>query len=130
PAADPRDHGGATQTSQRRAFRLQSGNETRLSASVRYECPAPLAPRHTEAVREAAMTCWQALGCRDVCRLDFRLRDGVPYFLEANPLPGLNPTTGDIVLLANGMGISHAQLVERIVSAAMESQTGCYRSGS
>jgi D-alanine-D-alanine ligase len=90
---------------------------------VDYECPARISEEDREAVEESALLAFDALGCRDICRMDFRLRDGVPYFIEANPLPGLNPTTGDIVLLANGMGISHAQLVERIVSAAMDRQT-------
>ena len=57
---------------------------------------------------EAALACWQALGCRDVARIDFRLRDHVPYFLEANPLPGLSPISGDLVLLAGYMGIEYA----------------------
>ena len=70
------------------------------------------APRHWPA--------WQALGCRDVSRIDFRLRDGVPYFLEANPLPGLSPKSGDLVLLAGMIGIDHAELVSRILAAAVE----------
>ena len=53
-------------------------------------------------------------------RIDFRLRDGVPYFLEANPLPGLSPKSGDLVLLAGMVGIDHAELVSRILDAAIE----------
>src|SRR5262249_33745793 len=58
---------------------------------VRYECPAPLPPTVTAAVKEAALTVFRVLGCRDVARIDFRVRDGIPYFLEVNPLPGLHP---------------------------------------
>ena len=86
---------------------------------VRYECPAQLSARDTEEVRAAALACWQALGCRDVARIDFRLRRGVPYFLEANPLPGLSPISGDIVLLAGGMGIAYPDLIARILNAAL-----------
>jgi D-alanine-D-alanine ligase len=89
---------------------------------VRYECPAQLSDDDTEAVKQAALTCWRALGCRDVSRIDFRLRDGVPYFLETNPLPGLSPLSGDIVLLSGLVGISHRDLVARIVAAAMDRQ--------
>src|SRR5262249_58538573 len=67
---------------------------------VRYECPAQLSSRDEEAVRDATMKTWHALGCRDVARVDFRLRDGVPYFLEVNPLLGLNPLDSDLVILA------------------------------
>lgn len=87
---------------------------------VRYECPARLAAVDTQAVERAALACWQALGCRDVTRVDFRLRGGVPYFLEANPLPGLSPLSGDLVLLAGQVGISYTELIARILQAASE----------
>ena len=71
------------------------------------------------ALADAALTVWDALGCRDLARLDFRVRDGVPYFLEANPLPGLNPATGDLVILAAGMGVAYPDLIRSIVDAAL-----------
>jgi D-alanine-D-alanine ligase len=85
---------------------------------ARYECPAQLAPADTAAVNAAARAAWNALGCRDVSRFDFRLRDGVPYFLEVNPLPGLSPVSGDLVLLAAALGIEYRDLVARILDAA------------
>ena len=87
--------------------------------TVDYECPARISEADAAAVEEAALQAFDALGCRDLARIDFRLRDGVPYFLEANPLPGLNPLSGDIVYIANFMGVSHAQLIERILDAAI-----------
>ena len=87
---------------------------------VSYECPAALPPETTRAVAGAALAAYRVLGCRDVSRLDFRLRDGVPYFLEVNPLPGLNPESSDLVILAGQLGLSHAQLIEAILQAALE----------
>jgi D-alanine-D-alanine ligase len=87
---------------------------------VRYECPAPLPPPVTAAVREAALTVFRLLGCRDVARIDFRIKDGIPHFLEVNPLPGLNPQDSDLVIMANLVGWSHARLVETILQAAMK----------
>jgi D-alanine-D-alanine ligase len=86
---------------------------------VRYETPAKLSAPDTAAVREAALTAFCALGCRDVARIDFRLRNGVPYFLEANPLPGLSPGTSDLVLMADAIGVSYGELIGRIVDAAV-----------
>src|SRR5262245_54429178 len=86
---------------------------------VRYECPAKLGETSVAAVAAAALAAYRALGCRDVARIDFRLRDGVPYFLEANPLPGLNPETGDISLLARFIGVDHTALVGMILDAAL-----------
>jgi len=87
---------------------------------VRYECPAKISASDSQKVHAAAITCWQALGCRDVARIDFRLRRGVPYFLEANPLPGMSPVSGDLVLLGGQLGISHTQLIARILRAALD----------
>jgi D-alanine-D-alanine ligase len=87
---------------------------------VRYECPARLSSSETGAVESAALRAYRVLGCRDVSRLDFRLRDGMPYFLEVNPLPGLNPVYSDLVILARGMGWSYEQLIGTILQEALE----------
>ena len=86
---------------------------------VDYEAPAAL-PREVEArLFDAARRCYDVLGCRDLARIDFRLRDGVPYFIEANPLPGLAPVTSDLVILAKGHGIEYDDLIGRIFEAAL-----------
>lgn len=87
-------------------------------AQVRYECPPSLPAEAVKATEEAAQLAFAALGCRDVARIDFRIRDGVPYFLEVNPLPGLNPQTSDLVIMAKLVGLGHAGLVAAVVEAA------------
>jgi D-alanine-D-alanine ligase len=87
---------------------------------VRYECPAKLSPQDTRAVGLAALLVWKTLGCRDLARIDFRLRNHVPYFLEVNPLPGLNPKSSDLVLMARSLEISYSDLIGRILAAATE----------
>ena len=52
--------------------------------------------------------------------LDFRLRGEVPYFLEVNPLPGLNPESSDLVIMAKLVGWTYAQLVTAILEAAFD----------
>jgi D-alanine-D-alanine ligase len=89
------------------------------SDRIEYETPALLEPVVMERIRRAAMTSYWALGCRDLARIDFRIRAGIPYFIEANPLPGLAPDWSDMVLLARGMGISYADLVRRVLHEAL-----------
>ena len=67
-----------------------------------------------------ALTVFAGLGCRDVARADFRVRDGVPYFLEINPLPGLSPDSGDLCYLAYRMGLTYPQLIGMILDAAVK----------
>jgi D-alanine-D-alanine ligase len=95
--------------------------------NVEYEAPAKLPPEVTRAVEADALAVFAGLGCRDVARADFRVRDGVPYFLEINPLPGLSPDSGDIVFLAYRMGLTYPQLVGMILDAAVKR---CGLSGS
>jgi D-alanine-D-alanine ligase len=89
---------------------------------VRYECPAQLPAARVEAVERAALASYRALGCRDVARIDFRLREGTPYFLEANPLPGLNPDYSDLVILARGAGWAYERLIGAILREATARQ--------
>jgi D-alanine-D-alanine ligase len=86
---------------------------------VDYFIPPRLDARTLEQVETAARHAYRALGCRDVARLDFRLdAAGRPHFLECNPLPGLNPDSSDIVILARPK-MSHAALVQDILRHAL-----------
>jgi D-alanine-D-alanine ligase len=86
---------------------------------IDYGCPPKLGQELIRELEVNALAVFDALGCRDVARLDFRVLDEVPYFIEINPLPGLNPESSDLVIMANLMNISHAELVKRIVEAAI-----------
>jgi D-alanine-D-alanine ligase len=86
---------------------------------VRYEAP-DYPPAIQSRIELAALEAYRALGCRDVCRIDFRLnRDRLPYFLEANPLPGLNSEYSDLVLLARLAGWTYERLIGTILEEAL-----------
>lgn len=88
---------------------------------VDYECPANLNPSVLNRISDSALKAFNALGCRDISRVDFRVgQDGVPYFLEINPLPGLNPKSGDIVIMSKKMGHPYSLLISSIVEAALK----------
>lgn len=105
-----------TQVSERFVYSLEVKRDWRRQ--VRYECPAQLPPAQLAAAERAALAAYRALGCRDVARIDFRVRGGTPYFLEVNPLPGLNPETSDLVILARLAGWSYDRLIGGILQAA------------
>lgn len=86
-----------------------------------YECPAPLARGVLQDVADSSLRAFEALGCRDFARVDFRVSpDGIPYFLEANPLPGLNPGSGDLPIMARKVGWTYEDLISAVLDAALQ----------
>ena len=87
---------------------------------VRYECPAEIASDTMSLINEYSLRVYQALGCRDFSRVDFRVSpDGTPYFLEINPLPGLG-TYSDLIIMALQLGRSHEGIITAVLDAALE----------
>lgn len=87
---------------------------------VQYECPAKLDHIVLQKIDAACLTAYKTLGIRDFARMDFRIsQDGTPYFLEVNPLPGLNPKSGDLVILSQAMGWSYEKLILAVLNAAI-----------
>lgn len=93
---------------------------------VDYECPANLPPAVTARIAEYSLKAFDLLGCRDFARVDFRVAsDGTPYFLEINPLAGLNPKSSDLPIMARLMGWSYGSLIAAILDAAIERYPAC-----
>lgn len=97
--------------------------KTELAYDLEYLCPAPLKREQIQQLNWLTAAVFRVLGCHDVARVDFRLDENdnyKPYILEINPLPGLTPGISDIVLEAAAIGISHVELVNMILTAAIE----------
>lgn len=95
--------------------------KTELARVPNYICPAPLEAHLAEELGQIATAAYRATGCLDVARVDFRLdSQNRPWILEINPLPGLSPGISDLVIIGAAAGLSHAQLVNRILSLAWQ----------
>lgn len=71
--------------------------------------------------KETAVAAWRGLGCRDGGRIDLRLdKDGIPNFIEVNPLAGLNPIHSDLPILCRVAGISYNELIGKIMTSALK----------
>lgn len=80
--------------------------------------PAPLPEGLARHVKELALASWEALGCSDYARVDFRLDDGGgPCVLEVNPNPDVSPEAGFTAALAAG-GIAFDEFVATVVRNA------------
>jgi len=85
-----------------------------------YQCPADLDPELYEAIIQVAWSSWDALGCRDVARVDVRLdAAGRPCFIECNPLPGLTPGWSDLCMIATAADLSYEALIAEIMAPAL-----------
>ncbi|HHV61566.1 MAG TPA: D-alanine--D-alanine ligase [Firmicutes bacterium] len=94
--------------------------ETKSRNLERFICPASIPRDLEDKIRAIACRAHRVLGCRDFSRIDVRLDSrGNPYFLEANPLPGLSQVSL-FPLVASAAGLSFVELINRIVSIAIE----------
>lgn len=80
-------------------------------------CPANLSKEVTERVKEVAVKAFETAGCRSVSRIDFMMKDEVPYLLEINTSPGMT-TVSDLPAQAKAMGIDYDHLVLTILNSA------------
>jgi D-alanine-D-alanine ligase len=81
--------------------------------------PANLESQTTSRIQELALAAHRALKLRDFSRVDFRLdKDGTPYCLEVNTLPGMTRTSL-FPQSAGAVGIDFAKACEEIVSLAL-----------
>jgi D-alanine-D-alanine ligase len=94
---------------------------TELGLNPTFHCPARLDAETEARVKEAALKTHRAVGCFDISRTDIRLsKENIPYVLEINPLPGLDPKESNFPLMAYAAGMKYEDLIEAILMSASE----------
>ena len=84
-----------------------------------YEVPASLPKEIEQPLKEDAWRLYEALGCRGMARVDFRLAPGdVARCLELNTIPGLTGTSL-VPKAAGAAGIGFAELLEQVCRAGV-----------
>ncbi len=87
---------------------------------VDYEAPVRIKKSILDRIEKASLKTFLFLGCRDFARIDFRVsKNGIPYMLEINPLPGLGDYS-DLVIMAQKLGWTHESLIIAVLNAALE----------
>lgn len=88
---------------------------------IEYSCPPLLDADTTAKMKAIAAKIYMALDCRDFSRIDFRLsNEGIIYFIEINPLPGLAPGYSDYPMLAEFCGMDYQTLVVNVLNSALK----------
>jgi D-alanine-D-alanine ligase len=84
-----------------------------------YFAPARLEPDVAERVRDAAAATFDALGTRDLGRVDMIVRpDGSPCVLEANVSPGMTETSL-VPMAGRAAGSSFEELCDSVIHSAL-----------
>ncbi|MCR4426965.1 MAG: ATP-grasp domain-containing protein [Firmicutes bacterium] len=92
--------------------------ETKSGNLERFKVPAPIPDTLARELSDMAVAAFEAMECRDVSRVDFRLDEaGKPYFLEINPLPGMSRVSL-LPLQARAAGMAFDELVRWILTSA------------
>jgi D-alanine-D-alanine ligase len=92
-------------------------NKENWEGRVTYSMATDETAREAEAV---ALAAWRALGCRDAGRADLRAgSDGRVYFLEVNPLAGINEDISDLPIMWRLQGRKYEDLIGIILDEAM-----------
>lgn len=100
-------------------FQFKYGGE---ASHVTAHCPAQLSDAEREAVVELSRKAAKAMNYADYARVDVRLRgDGVPFFIEMNPLPSLEPDVAHMIA-AKHLGLSLADVLGLIIRSAARRQ--------
>lgn len=88
------------------------------AGKTEYRWPAVLDAEEEATIRHWAETLFAVCGCRDFARVDFRLNENGPWFLEINTIPGL---TSESLLpkSADCRGMSFEDLAVELVDPAM-----------
>lgn len=94
------------------------GNEE-LGLAPSFHCPARLDNETERRVKEVALKTHRAIGCCDISRTDIRLsEDNIPYVLEINPLPGLDPNESNFPIMAYAAGMKYEDIIDSILMSA------------
>lgn len=82
-------------------------------------CPANVTPELQAAIEQTALRAYQALGCRDWCRMEMRLdAAGALYVLELNPIAGIDASYW-FARSAEVAGETYQEFVNEILNHAL-----------
>jgi D-alanine-D-alanine ligase len=96
------------------------GHKKETESGVRFEVPARVDEALGRELARVARRAFEALGCRDVARIDLRLDShGRVQFIECNPLPGLSPGFSDLCVVGEAAGLRYHELIGAILEPAL-----------
>lgn len=91
---------------------------TKYDGSARFVVPAALEDTELEALEDAAVSLYDALGCAGVARIDFFLTADGPVLNEVNTTPGFTAQS-QVPRMFAAAGTSYPELLDLLISDAL-----------
>ncbi|MCS6990158.1 MAG: hypothetical protein NZM06_11655, partial [Chloroherpetonaceae bacterium] len=83
---------------------------------------APIDAKLELELKQIAMRAFNAMGCRDYARIDFRVsKSGKPFVVDVNPNPDISQDAG-LARSAKAAGIEYPALIRKIARFALARQ--------
>ena len=85
------------------------------------QLPADLDKKTLNLIKNNARKAYTVLNCHEFARIDVRMdKDGYPYFIELNTLPGMEKGYSDYPKMAEAQGYKYEDLIEKLITLAIE----------
>lgn len=98
--------------------------DTRENKLDIFTCPAKISDKLIKRIEEICIAAYKAMRIKDWARMDVRCdREGNPYIIEINPLPGVLPNPDDnscFPKAAREVGINYDTLIQTVLNYAIE----------
>lgn len=92
--------------------------------NMSYRCPSSFNEKIKESIKETALKVFEIFKARDYLRIDMRIVNDIPYVIEANSMPGLDPQTSDLPKMIKPINKDYGWLVKAIVKRAINAIGG------
>jgi len=85
-----------------------------------YHIPADISDEEKQLLKSTALRAYRSLHLRDYARVDIILKDGIPYILEINSLPGLQKDKSALFRMSESIDMGYEGLIFKIVEVAIQ----------
>lgn len=89
-----------------------------------YRCPSNFSEKMRNRIRKTAIKSFKAVKARDYIRIDMRVVNGVPYVIEINSMPGLDPLTSDLPKMVKPLDKDYDWLIKTIAKRILKKLGG------
>lgn len=81
--------------------------------------PARISDEETKKVQESTSKIYDVIGCGGIVRIDFIVKEGTPYFIEVNSIPGMSAES-IVPKQIRTMGCTMTEILTKVINAKLK----------